>query len=135
MIQANELRKGSWVKRNDSNVCVTQILWNRVEVVRDKNGKKKYYECPFEDLAPIELTPESMSGFGFIKHELFPHLNVFYHSKYYMTINIIANTYEVSFGLIAESIAMVYQKNMYLHQLQNLFFSLTNEELTIEFGD
>ncbi|MDB5190887.1 MAG: hypothetical protein JWQ96_450 [Segetibacter sp.] len=134
MIPVNELRKGSWVKHNGANVYVTQIMWNRLEVALNVTGDKQYQECKYDNLQPIILTPEVMKDCGFIKHELFPHRNVFYHKHFFFTINIIGTSYEVSYGLIAESIAMIYQKNLFLHQLQNLYFSLTGEELGVSFS-
>ena len=131
MILANDLRKGNWVRTTDTVGRVSQIFWNKAELFTERNGQADYIDFDYDDLEPISLTPEIIHQCGFYKHELFPHRNAFHHKKFIFNINIVGNIYELSYGLIAENVAIIYQRNLYLHQLQNLFYLLTNEELDI----
>ena len=113
MIKANELRIGNWV--NDKIGLVTI----------GENGKINFADV----YEPIPLTPEILEKCGFktnklqnlfkrvkektegMKSEI--HLGDYYDERKY-------------YYLVGLNIRIIY-----LHQLQNLYFALTNEELII----
>jgi hypothetical protein len=131
MVLASDLRKGNWVRSGDSVGRVSQLLSTEVELLIEKDGRGVYENYSYADLEAIRLTPEIITSCGFYKHELFPHRNAFHHKKFILNINVVGKIHEVSFGLIAENVAIIYQRNLALHQLQNLYYLLTNEELSV----
>lgn len=127
MIPANELRIGNWVKVGDieSTVCLIdhnsfiQLLGNAI-VNRP------------EQIEPIPLTPEIFERFGFIKNP--------YEAQIYIKDK--NNGYKGNLKLhFSKKNGTTVLKNSggtfirivtlrYLHQLQNLWFGFTGEELT-----
>lgn len=79
------------------------------------------FEYRLEDLQPIPLTEEWLVKFGF---EQYNNTNHYYYSNesYIVKIN-------SEFGYLFYSID--HKPIKYVHQLQNLYFSLTGEELEI----
>ncbi len=133
MIPAIDLKIGNWLQHQEEKGKVFQILEHGVDILCkgiDSPEKRFWY---YDQLQPIVPDTEVLLKCGFAKLSLFPHLNAFRHKKYLFNLNIIANTYEISFGLIKENVALIHQKNIYLHQLQNLYYQLTNEELEVVF--
>jgi hypothetical protein len=130
MIEAIELRKGNCVKYNGIICFVSQIMWNRVEVVIKDDDTKRYEECSYDDIEPMLVTPNELLDWGFVKHERFPHRDVFHLTEHNFIVNILAHTCEVSFGLDG-SVALIRKGFIFLHQLQNLFFSMTQHELQL----
>lgn len=131
MVPASDLRKGNWVSSRDSIGRITQLLTSQAELLIEKDGRRGFENYDYDDLEAIRLTPEIINSCGFYKHELFPHRNAFHHKKFILNINIVGNIHELSFGLITENVAIIYQRNLSLHQLQNLYYLLTNEELNV----
>lgn len=129
MIEAYELRKGNMVLYKNTVGVITQILWNRAEVLLKCNGDV-YEETAFEDVEPILVLPELLLKTGFVKHERFPHRDVFHLTEYNFIVNILRDTCEVTFGLDG-SVALIRKGFIYLHQLQNLFYALTQRELDV----
>lgn len=130
MIDAAALRKGNYISYQNQLYTVTQILWNRVEIV-DINNHNQYIECTFDALEPIMVTPEMLLECGFVKHERFPHRDVFHLIDHNFIINILRDTAEISFGLDG-TVALLRKGFIYLHQLQNLFYSLIGGELVYQ---
>ena len=112
MIKANELRLGNWVLLDWENSYM-RVNSNTLSYINrsEKLGKKH----PFK---PIPLTEEILLNCGFEKVRKYFQIDwfVIYKDKkgYYAHINCGNN----------------YINN--LHQLQNLYFALTNQELNIE---
>jgi hypothetical protein len=131
MIASNELRKGSCVMLRGAVCYVSQILWNRVEVYQLKDGSKQYEDAKLEELQPIEVTPEIVMKCGWTRHKRFPHRDVFISEKENFIINVMSGVSEVSFGLNG-NFSLVANRTLYLHQFQNIYFALINEELLID---
>lgn len=129
MVSATELKIGSVVSKEGEMVIVVQLLEDEAEITAGEKSKKRRERCAYEVLEPVVVAPELIRQYGFVKHPFFPHLEAFHHPKYLFNLNFVANTCEVSFGLIAESVAIIYQKKLHFHQLQMLFFMLTGHEL------
>jgi hypothetical protein len=105
MIQENELRIGNWVFMDNRRYH----KWADVD-----------YTCNPDDFSPIPLTPELLEKCGFEYSE------GWYHRKISgLNLNILPNS---DYHIDGEQIAPLKS----LHQLQNLYFSLTNEELQIQ---
>lgn len=106
MIQANELRIGNLTEQGE----VKSFFENGVHV----GFGKCYY---FNELEPIPLTEEWLLKFGF-KIE-----------RQYECDFASIGVFTISFG---ENFFYEYTNLKYVHQLQNLYFALTNEELTLK---
>lgn len=107
MIQANELRIGNWVKSNIYQQVTVEILdW----LSNDRHNH--------DSLQPIPLTPEILEKCGFVRNELMAkHNTVIWYGDHIGVKGILGVVKPCECG--------------YLHQLQNLYFALTGEELTV----
>jgi hypothetical protein len=112
MIQANELRIGNWVGYHTTNFDTGESILEYIRciasTIKDVNLFGKHYE-------PIPLTPEIMVMAGFGKGG----------EGFYYKNGIEYNLDEQ----LLEGIGDVPLQ--YVHQLQNLYFALTGQELTI----
>jgi len=132
MILSNELRKGNCVNVNNSVAFIAQILWNRVEVEMKENDVTIYRDCDYDEIKPIELNADIILQCGFIKREQFHFSDVYVSKNEDFIINQMRDSIEISFGLKG-SFAIVCNRPINLHQLQNLYFALTREEITIQY--
>lgn len=119
-MEANELRIGNYAhfKYKDEIHHETQIDSTDIMALSDNNTMK----LPFGlVIKPIPLTEEWLLKFGFVE---FITLDV-YPTYALKKINVNNGTVYVSeLGFLNHI--------KYVHQLQNLYFALTNEELTIK---
>jgi hypothetical protein len=129
-ILPQQLRKGNCVCLENELCYVSQILWDRVEVVFIKDNEKTYRECKYEDLQGIALTPDILLACGFVKKDRFHFSDVFTSKNEDFIINQLRDSCEISFG-IKGSFAIVSNRIHPLHELQNLYYALTGEEITI----
>ena len=126
MIQANELRIGNIVKPiisrfNEKYLIIESISFDEINM--------NFRPYRLDSIEPIPLTEEWLLKLGFTKH----------HADYFndvIYIKNVPNNNEFEWGLYPNKIGSGIQvKNgkllKYVHQLQNLYFSLTGEELTI----
>jgi hypothetical protein len=117
MIQANELRIGNYYMYAGNNgivyAKVNTIQYNEFGLLSDCDGVN------FGICAPIPLTEEWLLKFGFLKHK--GDNKVFWLNDFEFE-----NDLKWIFwrGNVLENIKHV-------HQLQNLYFALTNKELNI----
>lgn len=119
MIQVNELRIGNWAKWGDTFYRIEEVI----------NGNYDY-------LHPIPLTPDILEKCGFVAKE-----NNWFCKQYFtdckeatemMVIGINLKSGRCYIADVDEfSPAMIAYRIQYLHQLQNLFFALTGEELEV----
>jgi hypothetical protein len=132
MIDPKELKIGNWVTCNypvGTENDIVLIVDGRDECVLVRGN---YLWVRKSILAPIPLTSEIMIGCGFKKHK---------NSNEYWSHWHLKNGWRISGALHNEPSAGVeaaifywsdkYISVKYLHQLQNLYFSLTGEELEI----
>ena len=120
-MKANELRIGNYV--NHKELGYIQVYGMNGEIIQFDYRKDPYYEeIPFDKLSYIPLTEDILLKCGFEKEE---------ESNCY--VNQIALYF--TFDKITCNVSYYEYDNLinvdYLHQLQNLYFALTNEELTI----
>lgn len=131
MIAANELRIGNWVTHFGN--------YGKIESIKKDFGNYLVYgklnNCDFgnviDAIQPIPLTPEILEKCGF---EI--------HSKYSFWNFITKNGFAISMWMEDKPCAGFEIKGVcywgegftevkHLHQLQNLYFALTGQELTV----
>jgi hypothetical protein len=116
-MKANELRIGNYICNEDYIVivesidkdgCIVNLISDNVQAFTNNKG-----------IEPIPLTEEWLLKFGFVNNELSaqPNVYVFHNGSIYVR------------GM---SGAVHPRDIQYVHQLQNLYFALTNEELTMK---
>lgn len=145
MIKANELRIKNLVTRKDGFIyTVTGVTLSDVFIERKENGKLIQIISREDEIEPIPLTEEWLNKFGFnlsgwtkysiecvgisgLKSQTY-NIVVKQNSTYF-----IVNGSEYSFvqkvGIINNFIS---GETKHVHQLQNLYFALTGEELTMK---
>lgn len=124
MINANELRIGNYVSDNfASDSFFAQV--KKLDFTRCHYGN--FHSC-YSDLKPIPITEEWLLKLGFENT-----YNSDFQNKY--ELNSDRSVIHVSFK--TNEPVYVYVNNSYLrytihiHQLQNLYFALTQKELTL----
>lgn len=124
-MEANELRLGNWVYYQDNCPLKSIILnFDRMKSVFFDEKWASYY------LSPIPLTEEWLLKFGFV---FLTDIGVY---KLKFKIDTQAGEYE--FAGVPKAIGFVSNRLFasgtikYVHQLQNLYFALTGNELTIK---
>lgn len=118
MIALQELRLGNWININGSPF---RIELPDLNLIANKNGKSTY--------EPIELTEEWLEKFGFEAERSTVYLKL----KYSMNVSdYVLYDRETKELLFVKDNQVWLCKQEYIHQLQNLFHSLTREELTIK---
>lgn len=138
MIKENEIKVGNWFQHNEK-WCYRRDSHN------SGNGKpfvfqweaRDWYalgECTLslEDIEPIELTPEILEKCGF-KYETKDknHFVKDQGKQLYVSIYLGDGDYQPQIcddGIMS----ITLQPILYLHQLQNLYFALTGEELNYQ---
>jgi hypothetical protein len=121
MIKANELRIGNLIKYNDGGVFrVISIHEFGLDVEDDI--ETAYTE--YEKFSPIPLTEEWLLKFGFEKDV----------AAFYLDINTVlfVSYNDDEFVHLKSNHLETIASIKYVHQLQNLYFALTGEELTIK---
>lgn len=128
-MKANELRLGNWVSLNGNSTQVDVIDYN--QIIATELG---LIELKF--IKPIPLTEEWLSKFGFNTDKVTfgIHVDNIRFRLFQINASCSYNDNENEFTVT------VYQykyrieicRIKYVHQLQNLYFALTNEELKIE---
>ena len=113
-MKSNELRIGNFTKQGE----VKSFVENGIHV-----GFGKCYN--FNELEPMPLTEEWLFKFGFeynnSTYEWYDKSAVFFIQMNYL-----------GFDLIAKFKNERIKEIKYVHQLQNLYFALTNEELELK---
>ena len=126
MMKVNELRIGNWVLYNDLYCKIIGIDESKV-LVEYYNGETDY--CHIDYIEPIELTEEFFLKNGFKKDPMI--------TQYGKEIDEFLISYIVGVNGCLLSIqgkkSQFYKYDIkYIHELQNLYYYLTNEELEIE---
>lgn len=130
MIQANELRIENLVKDSlnrigivksvTSNILTVKLDSSTLRVTTTKNG--------FDNLHGVELTPEILEKCGFV------HINGKHQLEFKGDAGFLELEDDFSIALLGGKEDFGFTpKNLlkYLHQLQNLYFSLTGVELEV----
>ena len=124
MINANELRIGNWVKFKHLLGFIITIKQDNCEIQSDRIIVNSSYD----DIIPIPLTPEILEKCGFEKEDIETHTDKTTRGLYKSILMMLPATsncwYAAPFGY-----PLSLHRTLYLHQLQNLYFALTGEEL------
>jgi hypothetical protein len=123
-IKANELRIGNLVIYSNGSILFKVIGISEFGIDIENEVEKTYIE--YDEFEPIQLTEEWLLKFGFEKQMMWTY-----------AINIIGNQKLIYY--LGEKGWSIGNKNYsdfsnlkYVHQLQNIYFALTGEELTIK---
>jgi len=126
MIQANELRVGNLVQWGEKivpikSIHIESVLKNEVMVYVEINEKLPHYCLYIAEINPIPLTEEWLVKLGAISNS--------YQDRYeFDVIHIECNKTRGVTELWIERMPHI----KYIHQLQNLYFALTGQELPIK---
>ena len=120
MIQAKELKIGNLFLFTDEPKEIRSITGSHIEYAERYNG---WFNSFFE---PILITEEWLLKFGFTQTD--KGVYVLWCSNY--------QKIQYIFSTISETQSVIYNNAfinniLYIHQLQNLYFALTQKELTI----
>lgn len=118
-MKAKELRFGNWVEYEKGFHTITTINFNYC----DSHYKGNEYRHRYTKIEPIPLTEDWLIKFGFTKVNKYSYwLDDFLCETIYINLN----TRKTTIGSNEE-----YDINhiKHVHQLQNLYFALTGEEL------
>lgn len=132
-MKANELRIGNWVFYQGENWTVEQINRFTPYYLRTEDGEVLMEHNVFyseDSIKPIPLTEEWLERFGF---ECLGS-GLVWGTKDWQKLPIIVDTLSNVFlvGDGNESVNEYLCDTEYVHQLQNLYFALTGEELEIK---
>ena len=128
MLDAKDLRIGNLILVHNHYVATIERIGKDIGVKTygEKISQIDYIELQY--LTPIELTDEWLLRFGFERHELD---NWFYlkiiNDWTRLNININGSVCELSISNHGAVINVTY-----VHQLQNLYYALTQTELTLK---
>lgn len=110
-IEPKELRIGNWIQHTNGEIYQS-TEYTQLIIMRD--GK---------DFMPVPITEQWLLRFGFDKC-----LNGFWDSTDYINVRVDP----ISFYLAGSDIDLANDNFKYVHQLQNLYFALTGNELVIQ---
>src|SRR5690606_5107604 len=121
MIQANELRIGNIVMSKINGISKVEQIGSSInpEYVGGRSLEGNYWENSY---LPIPLTEEILLKIGFVKDTETSYR--WYLGEYF--------TYDLDDGGFRFEGIWINPIVKYLHQLQNLYFALTNQELVIK---
>jgi hypothetical protein len=118
-ILASELRIGNWYDHNGKHCQVSP------------NTILEVWESPRKWVQPIPLTPEILEKCGFEWEDIETHTDKTTRGLYKSILMMLPATsncwYAAPFGY-----PLSLHRTLYLHQLQNLYFALTGEELEVK---
>jgi hypothetical protein len=120
MIKASELRVGVWVNEKVETEDGYNLLPTKLDGL-----KINLFEQGWIKLEPIELTPEILEKARFESTSK----GFFIHPQWY---NLSLKYRNGTYNLRVNFLQRIATNIDYLHQLQNLFYSLVGEELTID---
>ena len=126
-MKVNELRIGNLVYDRGNKILKIDY-WERKDLIAQKVVVEGFVGHPLteyvEYLKPIPLTEEWLLKFGFEKKK--GYYDRYYYSIDGMDIRIDADMFETEVG------ECLYKTIKYVHQLQNLYFAINDEELTMK---
>lgn len=122
-MKANELRIGNWITEPLSDDKNPFQIWG----IYHEKGNDKINNLPITYFEPIPLTEEWLLKFGF---------ELDYKSDYSISYGHIKNCkFSYKFNITENKSWLEYHGGAieckYAHQLQNIYFALTGEELAI----
>jgi hypothetical protein len=127
-MKASELRIGNLVIYSNGSILFKVISISEFGIDIENEVEKTYIE--YDEFEPIPLTEEWLLKFGFIRHHADYANDVIY-------IKNVPDNIEFEWGVYPFELGSGFvinnsQKLNYVHQLQNLYFALTGEELVVK---
>lgn len=128
MITAQQLRLRNWILLKDSK------LFAQIEGILDKDRLDIFVDgndafngiVDINKVQPIKLTEEIILSCGFSSNGIYD--NVYQFEYFHLTLN----KKTKSGLLVIDNNSMQLEVEIYtLHQLQNIYYSLTNKDLTV----
>src|SRR5574343_39323 len=134
-MKSNELRVGNWIYPNDENATYYPVLEIMQDVVVCHKAAKVFerdVRIPYSEIRPIPLTEEWLVKVGFRFAKKRNGYNIYFHIKQFRGIDD-----KIRMNIDDQSRFWFYVYNAtvrlyYVHQLQNIYFALTTEELDLE---
>jgi hypothetical protein len=121
-LQSKDFRQGNFIRFNNKPQRINFKDLEYMEYNQDhKNGIGEMY--------PIEITRRWLEDFGFTPHDLDLFLNISPRISMVFFDGIVSNFSLVQDG---KEICFGHGYLRYLHELQNLYFALTGEELELK---
>jgi hypothetical protein len=122
-MKSNELRIGNFVLKAEITEEISSIHSdNTIRLKKGESSKGCYH---INLIQPIPLTEEWLIKFGFKKPAHSWNGKIFHLSEW--------DLYPLNWCVVMDKNgAVIVKKLKYVHQLQNLYFALTGEELTIK---
>lgn len=128
IMKPQELRIGNYVNVQNKYESIFRIDGiesniNDCKVIQYE-GRPEYRSAWYSDLSPILLTEEWLINFGFKYYDKIRKYHFGLHFR--LDIRQVDNVYKIFIDDIEIKVIE------YIHELQNLYFELTNEELTLK---
>lgn len=135
-MKAEELRVGNYICKSESlyiNIVTAISMFDGFRATPFKGCDIAQLDTEFK---PIPLTEEWLTKFGFttIDDDIMVHLKKWIYPSYgetYLEVDGLSDIYIVFKHPIRQALPLVKNETLYVHQLQNLFFGLTGEELKL----
>ena len=132
MIKTNELRIGNYVSVDKGFEMLVHSIYKDdtlyLDFIPPLVNEADVWEEDVKDVSPIELTEEWLLKFGFTKHNMEGYEVHFKYNHPKLHSGITA-LYNANFSIKLDDVARGVK---YVHQLQNLYFALTGNELNIK---
>jgi hypothetical protein len=124
-MESTELRIGNLVLALTGETKYNEVVVNTIFGY----GINSYYneaEYVYDEIKPIPITEEWLLKFGF--KQIKPN-HYWFKDKNSLRFSLIDNNLHCSIG--DDEYGVLYKMIKYVHELQNLYYALTNQELTI----
>ena len=135
MLNLKEFRTGNLLKGTNLNYLFYAIDAKYPHQIWIQNNKEEQPSWSYnEDLYPIRLTEELLLNFGFVKEDFMASGCEIYQLGSWRLAKMVQPIKRDSFSLWHENMSpptLRLASIRYVHQLQNLFFSLTGVELEL----
>jgi hypothetical protein len=125
-MKTNDLRIGNYVSFHDVWCKVVGIDNDRI-LIEYHNGDTDY--CHIDYIDPIELTEELLVKLGF-EGEMYEFCLLA--DDFNITVNLIENRVDISYFGNCEAELCIKYNVKYLHELQNLCYCITGQEIEIK---
>lgn len=129
-MKANELRIGNLIMCNNELVSISDIglLGNGFGINMTHTCEYKYLSNE-DKIEPIPLTDEWLIKLGFDKDEVYNCIVIYQNDIISLDLEFSCNSKTISIG--GYSCADEMDNCKYIHQLQNLYYALTGNELVL----
>lgn len=125
MIKASELRIGNWVNLRGDNM---QVDGGDIYDLQDSEN--------LDDWNPVPITPEILEQCGFERNG--ERYKIFCTENHWLELHLKTGLASFCFGFSKnkkDDSVLIGNRFEFIHQLQNLYFALTGEELQVNIHD